>query len=142
MPEVVRWYGLHVLKKRGSQKFNTDAENLLDVDDFIMYWLRSLPIALVAPELKSLVQLSTLDGHFIRLSNNKIIFFDVSAASLNYPDPRSRIAWLLDIKPEWKLDEIWLLIKDVVPGNVKKESYIMKFARKRKVGKFIMISKR
>lgn len=57
------------------------------------------------------------------------------------PDPRSRFAWLLDIKPEWELEEIWSLVKDVAPDNVKRESYIMKFARKRKVGRKVMISK-
>lgn len=106
------------------------------------HWRRSIPIAITSPELTSLFNLTTLAGNFIKLHGNMILFFDSDAAFTNTPDPRSRFSQLFEIKPDWDLNDFWPLVQDVVPPNVKRENYVMKFAKKRKVGNKIMVSKR
>lgn len=126
IPRITHWYGINTLQEH--------EEELLDQSEFLSLWKQSFPIAVLDP-----LELSTLEGNYINMSEGKIIYFTKETLS---NDPKERIGQLLSIKPAWELPEILPFIQDIIPKTSKVDSFIMKFARKKTVGKKIIISKR
>lgn len=124
--EIIHWYGINTLKEHQGQ--------MLVERDFLEMWRQSLPVNVMDP-----LKLESLTGNFINMDGGKVTFFTKTSLP---NDPKERINQLLNIKPNWELSEILPFIQDIIPKTSKVESFIMKFARKKTVGKKIIISKR
>lgn len=138
--DIVIWFGLQVLQsKEGTE---------LAIDDFIDLWTAAIPISL--SDLTSSpsgdqsashlpLDLTNLVGNYIKVSPSRIIYFTKSQLSDN---PKTRFAQLLAVKSTWELNEIVPFLEDIRNKSVKMESFIMKFAKKKTVGKRVYVSAR
>ena len=129
--KIVKWFGIGTLKSKDGTE--------LAIDDFIDLWTQSIPIAIDGLTPTRPLNLDDLTGNFFKISPTRIIYFTKSQLSEN---PRSRFAELLAVKSTWELSEIVPFIEDIRNKNVKMESFIMKYAKKKTVGKRIYVSAR
>lgn len=124
------WIGLHVLRSRGYSE--------ISITDFNDLWAAAIPVSRF--ELTSdPLDLDSLVGNFIRVSPTSIVYFTKSQLSDN---PKTRFAQLFEVKSTWELAEIVPFLEDIRSKSVKMESFIMKYAKKKTVGKRIFVSSR
>lgn len=132
--DIITWFGLYVLQsKEGTE---------LAIDDFIDLWAASIPISLsdlTSGDQSASLDLTDLVGNYIKVSPSRIIYFTKSQLSDN---PKTRFSQLLAVKSTWELSEIVPFLEDIRNKSVKMESFIMKFAKKKTVGKRVYVSAR
>ncbi|CAK9442105.1 uncharacterized protein LODBEIA_P58580 [Lodderomyces beijingensis] len=105
--------------------------------DLMINWKLSLP-QFYSPSL----DLKMLRGHYVTSSNGG------GDEYVTYVDPESlsrdvgvRIKQLLAVQASWPYDEFVSFLEGVVPGGRKVDAVVIKFARKKKVGrdKFVVV---
>lgn len=57
-------------------------------------------------------------------------------------EPKSRFHQLLSVKSAWDLDDIVPFLQDIVPAGTKIENFVLKYARKKKIGARIIVTHR
>ncbi|CAN3362738.1 sister chromatid cohesion protein Dcc1p [Diutina catenulata] len=121
---VVKWFGIAKLAEiKGAS-----------VKQFLLQWKSSLPEFYNVP-----LDISDLSGHFFTPQAGLIEYIDRATLS---KDTKTRITDLLRVQREWDYDEFVALVKDLVPAGKKPDSVIMKFARKKRVGKKFVVAPR
>lgn len=120
--KLCRWIGLYLLKQHPSG---------MDTEKFKREWSLDLPAKLP-------IDLELLQGSVTFPTSTTIRF--ISADSLPL-DINARLDSLFTIKPEWPLPEIQPFILPLMPVGQRLENWILKFAKKRRVGKTFIVSK-
>jgi sister chromatid cohesion protein DCC1 len=104
------------------------------IEKFLEMWKESIPI-----RVDWSLDINDLHGNFIYPTPYTVQYFTKENLS---KDPKIRFQQLLTVKNSWELTEILPFIDEIRNKSVKLESYVMKYARKRTVGKKIMVSAR
>lgn len=125
--KIAQWYGNEALRKHASKK-------PLTVSDFLFKWKSELPPFFDCP-----IDLPLLYGHFCAPLPDRVQF--VSRSSLP-SDVNNRLKVLFKLQSTWELDQLMPFVEEFNVKGVKPENFIMKFAKKKKVGKKIMITPR
>lgn len=124
--KVSKWYGIHAL-----QSYARDA---LSSEEFMIRWKSVIP-----GFFNCSIELSLLVGFFYRPLNGKVQYLHKQ----NLPsDPKERFNQLFRLQSTWEIAEIEPFISDLNTKNVKLESFIMKYAKRRKAAKQILVSAR
>ncbi|ODV82047.1 uncharacterized protein CANTADRAFT_87987 [Suhomyces tanzawaensis NRRL Y-17324] len=114
--KISRWFGKQTL----------EASRIISVPDFLVNWKSSLPEFYNVP-----LDLSDLKGYYFR-SGNSIGYVDPMKLSTSLP---FRFEQLFYLDKSWAYDEIVPLIENFVPVGKKIDSVIIKYAKKKRVGK-------
>ncbi|GEQ70354.1 hypothetical protein JCM33374_g4030 [Metschnikowia sp. JCM 33374] len=122
---VARWFGIETL--RNHPKTFSEKELLLE-------WKSSLPAFYNAS-----LDLKLLLGHYCRPMTGQIWY--LRPDSLN-TDLHSRIKEMFQIVKEWDFDEFLPFVSAFVPASKKPDSVILKYARKKRVGKKFVVCPR
>ncbi len=125
--KITKFYGIQALKKLSSS-------SLISQKDFITSWKQLIPTT-----FKTKFEISQLRGYYSQPLPNKIQYFPISNLS---KDPVIRFKRLFKEQSSWELDDIIPYVKDLNTRNIKIESFIIKYARKKQIGKKIIISAR
>ncbi|KAK8440893.1 Ctf8p and Ctf18p associating protein [Candidozyma auris] len=113
------WFGVETMKKA--------SPSLLTEKEFMLKWKSSLP-----PFFSASLDLSFLRGNFCRPQSDKIRYLNPEMLS---KDLHARIKELFQMVKEWDYEEFLSFIDSFIPATKKKDSVIVKFARKKRVGK-------
>lgn len=124
--KVSKWYGIHAL--------STFAKNPLSSDEFMIRWKSVIP-----GFFDCSIELSLLLGFFYRPLNGKVQYLQKGNLPSN---PRERFDQLFQLQSTWELEEIEPFISDLNTKNLKLESFIMKYAKRRKAAKKVLVSAR
>lgn len=120
--KLSRWTGLYILKQH---------PNGLDIDRFRREWVLDLPA-----KLKT--DLDLLQGFVAFPTELTICYVDSDALPR---DINARLDSLFNVKREWPMKELQPFILPLMPVGQRLENWILKFARKRRVGKDFVISR-
>lgn len=128
--DIVTWFGLHTLRSKEGTELSTD--------DFLDLWTASIPVALtdLTPDP---LDLSALVGNFVKVSPTRLVYFTKSQLATA---PKQRFQQLFGVKATWELAEIVPFLEDIRNKSIKMESFVMKYAKKKTVGKRIYVSPR
>ncbi|AOA60680.1 Subunit of a complex with Ctf8p and Ctf18p that shares some components with Replication Factor C [Komagataella phaffii GS115] len=125
--KISQWYGINVLRNIARYKS-------INVEEFLIAWKSEFP-AFYEVE----IDIEQLLGYFVRPSAGKIRYLDKSKLS---SDAATRFQELFRLQSEWNLKEMTPYLKDVNNRNLKLENFVMKFAKRRKVGEQIIVTSR
>lgn len=117
---VAKWFGIQTL-------FSTNA-NLISPKDFLLKWKSSFPPFYNVP-----IDLSQMRGYYCRPLNEQIQFLNPS--TLTPGDMSIRVKELFQIVKEWEYEEFLPFIEEFIPKGKKPESIVLKYAKKKRVGK-------
>ncbi|EMG47401.1 DCC1 Sister chromatid cohesion protein DCC1 [Candida maltosa Xu316] len=116
--KITHWFGIVELAK---------TNNMITQSEFLLNWKTSLP-SFYNPPL-DLIQLA---GYYCSPMENRIMYVDPNTLSDNLGQ---RFKELFELDKNWKYEEFIPFIAGFVPGGKKVDSIILKFAKKKKVGK-------
>ncbi|CDK27635.1 unnamed protein product [Kuraishia capsulata CBS 1993] len=124
-PKISRWFGLQVLRSTLAP---------VKEEDFLINWKDAFPAFFdVSIDIQSLV------GSFVRPFPNMVQFYN----SAGLPqDPVQRFKELFKIQASWSLEEMKPYVEDLNSRNLKLESFVMKYARRKRIGKNYVITRR
>lgn len=125
--EVSKWFGIQTLISKKSK--------LISPNEFLIEWKSSFPPAYNVP-----IELETLRGHYYRPVGDKIQYLNPNQLSDN--DVSTRIKDLFAIVKEWDFDEFVPFVAQFVPAGKKADTVILKYARKKRMGKRFMVCPR
>lgn len=117
---VSKWFGIQTL-------FSTNAR-LISPKDFLLKWKSSFPPFYNVP-----IDLSQMRGYYCRPLNEQIQFLNPS--TLTPGDMSTRVKELFQIVKEWEYEEFLPFIEEFIPKGKKPESIVLKYAKKKRVGK-------
>lgn len=120
--KLSRWIGLYLLQQH---------PNGVEIEKFKREWSLDLPAKLP-------IDIELLQGSVTFPTSNTIRFINAEALP---NDINARLDSLFTIKPEWPMPEIQPFILPLMPVGQRVENWILKFAKKRKVGKTYIVSK-
>lgn len=125
--KISKWYGVHSLKKYVNNKMLTTSE-------FLIKWKSEIP-----PFFQCPLEISLLNGHFVTPLPEKIQY--ISKDSL--PETiQPRLNYLFKLQSTWDLNELIPFISEFNVKDTKFEVFIMKYAKKKKIGKRILVTRR
>lgn len=127
LQDIAQWYGLQVLRQHAKS-------TNLSIDQFFRLWKEVIPVNLGID-----LDIDYLVGHYVVPVPNTIRYF---TASLLSDSPKTRFQQLFSIKSTWDLNEIVPFIEDIRNKSVKMENFIMKYARKKNLGRKVVVSAR
>ena len=115
---VARWFGIQTLKNQKTSL--TEKELLLE-------WKASLPSFYNAS-----LDIKQLLGHYFRPRTGQIRYLRSESLS---SDLHSRIKEMFQMVKEWEYEEFLPFVRGFVPASKKADTIILKYARKKRVGK-------
>lgn len=128
--KIAQWYGKKCLSK------NCSNFQYIGIDDFMIKWKSSFP-----PFFSCDIDLEMLLGFYCKdLNHNKLCYLD----DVMLPqDPKQRFSRLFSIQKSWLQQEIWPFVKDLNHQNLKPETFLIKYARRKRVKRdnFIITSR-
>lgn len=122
---VATWFGIQTLKAA--------ADPVAD-KELLLRWKSSLPPFFSAP-----LDLLLLTGHYYRPHSGRVRYLLGNSLS---QDIAARVKEMFQIAKEWDYDEFLPFVTAFIPPTKKPESVIMKFARKKRVGKKFVVCPR
>lgn len=123
--DIAKWFGIETLRKQTSP---------LSDRELMLAWKSSLP-----PYFNASLDLKLLYGHFCRPQVGCLRYIDMAALST---DVHARVKEMFTISKEWEYDEFVPFVAEFVPAAKKVDYIIMKYARKKRVGKKVTICPR
>lgn len=122
---IARWFGVHTLK------LNPQA---LPDNELLLKWKSSLP-----PFFDVLLDMAALHGYYCRPVVGTVRYLprDSLAGEIS-----TRIKELFLVVKEWDYDEFLPFVHEFVPANKKPDAVIVKYARKKRVGKKFVVCPR
>lgn len=126
-PAIAKWYGIQTLRATGSVP--------VDPKDFLLRWKSAFPPFYNVP-----IDLSHLRGYYARPLQDRIQH--LSPTSLTRNDVSTRFKELFQFSKEWDLDDFVPYIQEFIPAGKKPDSVILKYAKKKRVGKRFVICPR
>ncbi|AAS50351.1 AAL015Wp [Eremothecium gossypii ATCC 10895] len=127
LSRIARWYGVQALKKFAS----TEA---IMVDEFMIKW-RSLFPAYFRCDL----DLELLYGEFARPQHERIQYLSRSTLPMDIKD---RFQQLFRIQNAWDIREITPFIEELNTRGIGMDNFVLKYARRKKTGKTIVVMPR
>lgn len=125
--KVVQWYGIETLRRHCRTK-------PIELSDFFIKWKSELP-----PFFESSLDIPLLRGNYAMPLPERIQY----VSKLELPsDIQNRLKVLFKLQSSWNLTELAPFIEEFNHKNVKIENFVMKFAKKKKQGKKIIITQR
>lgn len=125
--KISKWYGIVALKKFTSK-------HPIEPSEFLIKWKSEFP-----PFFECSIDLSLLSGHFVRPLPDRVKYINEKYLS---DDIVIRIKELFKLQSVWDLNELVPFIKKFNTKGLKHENFIMKYAKKKKVGKKFIITQR
>ena len=126
-PIIAKWYGIQSLKKYVSN-------SSLPFDEFMLQWRSQFP-----PFFPCDIDISMLRGNYYQPQPKQIQYFAKNSLS---QDPKDRFKTLFKLQTSWDLRDIEPFIAELNTKHMKIDSFIMKYARRRRVGKNYIITGR
>ncbi|CDO92937.1 unnamed protein product [Kluyveromyces dobzhanskii CBS 2104] len=127
MPLIARWYGVSALKKFA-------AKEPISEDEFMIQWKAQFP-----PYFHCDLDINMLRGYFVRPLKEKVRYMSRTTLSL---DPKERFKQLFHWQNVWGQDDIIPFIVELNTKNMKVDTFIMKYARRKRVGNKFIVSAR
>ncbi|SCU98875.1 LADA_0H15896g1_1 [Lachancea dasiensis] len=124
---VARWYGIDALTKCASR-------TMIPQEEFMIKWKSLFP-----PYFSCDLDFNALRGHFYRPLGSNIQYFSKAALPDN---PKDRFDYLFKMQSTWDLDDMVPFIQELNSKGVKMDSFVMKYARRKRHGKRTLISAR
>ena len=118
--KISQWFGMIELSKRASHQ-------LLTIPEFLIGWKGSLP-----PFYNISLDIEYLKGWYAMPQDGHILFVDRDELSQNIG---IRFKQLFEVDSNWDYDLFMAFIKDIVPKDKKLDAIIIKFGKKKKIGK-------
>ncbi|KAL6940042.1 hypothetical protein ACO0QE_003925 [Hanseniaspora vineae] len=128
--KIAQWYGKKCLSKYCSNF------QYIGIDDFMIKWKSSFP-----PFFSCDIDLEMLLGFYCKdINNNKLCYLDDSTLP---QEPKLRFNSLFSIQKSWLQQEIWPFVKDLNHQNLKPDTFLIKYARRKRMkrDKFIITSR-
>lgn len=122
---IAWWFGIHTLK------MNTNA---LPDKEMLLKWKLSLP-----PFFDVSLDMSALHGYYCRPVVGTVRYLPRDSLATEIT---TRIKELFSVVKEWDFDEFLPFIAEFVPANKKPDAVIVKYARKKRVGKKFVVCPR
>lgn len=122
---VAQWFGVETLKA---------TRGVVPDKKLLLVWKSSLP-----PFFSAALDLKILRGHYWRPSPGSIQYLD---RALLAGDVHARVKDMFTITKEWDYDEFLPYVAEFVPATKKPDAVILKYARKRRVGKKFVVCPR
>lgn len=122
---IARWFGIETLKQ---------CQQPLPDNEVLLKWKSSLPAFFNAP-----LDLSVLHGYYCRPTVGKVRYLPRNSLA---GEIHTRIKELFLIVNEWDYDEFLPFVEEFIPSTKKPEAVIMKYARKKRVGKNFVVCPR
>ena len=126
-PVIAKWYGIQSLKKYVNK-------SSLPFDEFMLQWRSQFP-----PFFPCDIDISMLRGNYYQPQPKQIQYFAKNSLS---QDPKDCFKTLFKLQTSWDLRDIEPFITDLNTKHMKIDSFIMKYARRRRVGKNYIITSR
>lgn len=123
---VSKWFGIQTLINNRTR--------LVGPKDFLLIWKSALPPFYNVP-----IDLSQLRGHFYRPITDKIQYLDPAQL---LSELAARVKELFKLVREWDWEDFLPYIAAFVPSGKKPELFILKYARRNRVGKRYVVSPR
>ncbi|CAH00377.1 Dcc1p [Kluyveromyces lactis] len=127
MSLIARWYGVSALKKFA-------AKEPISEDEFMIQWKGQFP-----PYFHCDLDICMLRGYFVRPLTNKIRYMSRTTLSL---DAKERFKQLFHWQSTWEQADMVPYISDLNTKNLKIDTFIIKYARRKRVGNKVIISAR
>lgn len=125
--KIAEWYGIRALRKYASQASIPPAE-------FLIKWKSNFP-----PYAPFDIDIDMLRGWFFRPTGSNLQYLSKDTLPL---DIKERFKMLFKLQSQWEMDDIVPFIEELNTKGLKVDVFIMKYARKRSVGKKSIISSR
>lgn len=119
MKEIAQWYGIMALKKYVSK-------TTMPQDEFLINWKSLFP-----PFFPCDIDIDLLRGWFFKPTGSSIQYISKDTLPM---EPKDRFKMLFKLQSQWELEDIVPFIEELNVKNLKVDSFIMKFARRRKIG--------
>lgn len=117
--KITQWFGIVEMSKINHK--------MTDISEFLLNWKTSLPSFYNPP-----LDLSQLTGYYCSPIEHKILYVDPESLSDNLSQ---RFKELFELDKSWNYDEFIPFISKFVPAGKKVDSIILKYGKKKKVGK-------
>uniref|UniRef100_A0A060TCA2 ARAD1D34694p n=1 Tax=Blastobotrys adeninivorans TaxID=409370 RepID=A0A060TCA2_BLAAD len=124
---IVQWLGDWTLREHAP-------DNEITITAFQELWADTIPIS-----HNWTMDLKMLKGRYVQPTPTTIRYLCREKLDNN---PRIRFQQLFAVKSTWDLDEMVPFIDDLKPTAVKLEGFVMKYARKKTLGKRVVVTKR
>lgn len=125
--QVATWYGLRALKKFAST-------HSLPLEEFLIKWKATFP-----PFAPFDIDVKMLKGWFFQPIKGNIQYVSKDTLPMEIKD---RFKLLFKLQSQWDLDEFEPFVEELNTKGLKIDTFIMKYARKRRVGKKTIVSSR
>ncbi|GCE99331.1 hypothetical protein ZYGM_003328 [Zygosaccharomyces mellis] len=125
--KVAVWYGIRALKKYASQSSIPPAE-------FLIKWKSTFP-----PYAPFDIEIEMLRGWFFRPTGSSLQYLPKNTLP---SDIKERFMMLFKLQSQWDMDDIVPFVEELNSKGLKIDVFLMKYARKRRVGKKVIISSR
>lgn len=130
MGKVTNWYGLITLRKFANKKLSSDSGTQQDStyyplshEEFLIKWKSQMPPYFPNTNL----DITELRGnYFIDFHSGEISYVDKATLP---GDIKSRLDYLFRLQSQWELEEIGPLVDDLNVKKSKFESFLLKYAR-------------
>lgn len=123
--EIAKWFGVMTLRKLKTPCYDKDV---------LLQWKSSLP-----PFFSALLDLKALRGHYYRPMAGSIQQLDPLGLSL---DIHGRIKEMFALVKEWDFDEFLPFVLEFIPLTKKPDAVILKYAKKKRVGRRFVVCPR
>lgn len=117
--KIAQWFGIIQLSTR--------AHEVIPISEFLINWKASLP-----PFYNISLDIEYLNGWYAMPQDRHILYVDRRSLSTNLA---TRFKQLFQVHGSWDYQLFVAFIKDIVPKDKKLDGMIIKFGKKKKVGK-------
>lgn len=124
---VSQWYGIEALKKFASRA-------MVPQEEFMIKWKSLFP-----PYFNCDLEFSALRGHYFRPLGSGIQYFSKDTLP---DDPKDRFSYLFKLQSTWELEELAPFVEQLNTKGIKIENFVMKYARRKRQGKRVLVSAR
>ncbi|EJS44546.1 dcc1p [Saccharomyces arboricola H-6] len=127
IPFIAQWYGIQALRKYAS---GTN----MPIDEFLIKWKSLFP-----PFFPCDIDIDMLRGFHYKPTDKTIRYVSKSTLPM---DPKERFKVLFRLQSQWDLEDIMPLIEELNTRGMKIDSFIMKYARRKRLGKKVVVTSR
>ncbi|CCE90732.1 Dcc1p TDEL_0B06030 [Torulaspora delbrueckii] len=125
--QVAGWYGLRALQKFASS-------HSLPLEEFLIKWKSTFP-----PFAPFDIDIQMLKGWYFQPVKGNIQYVSKDTLPMETKD---RFKMLFKLQSQWDLDAFEPFVEELNTKGLKIDTFIMKYARKRRVGKKVVVSSR
>lgn len=125
--QVAGWYGLRALQKFASK-------HSLPLEEFLIKWKSTFP-----PFAPFDIDIQMLKGWYFQPVKGNIQYVSKDTLPMEIKD---RFKMLFRLQSQWELDAFEPFVEDLNTKGLKIDTFIMKYARKRRIGRKVVVSSR